>query len=169
MICGAGMFNALLLSYSRLPCRLAEDGLLPGWLALRHPKTGAPWVSIVACSLAYAACLGIGFKRLVELDLMLYGTSLGVEFAALIVLRLREPSMPRPFKVPGGLVVGALLGVGPMGLLLMAMWDGRGETIGPFSTFSLGALLMAGGPMVYLQRRKRAEELTAGAVVPPEG
>jgi amino acid transporter len=32
MLNGAGMFNALMLSYARVPYALAKDGLLPRWL-----------------------------------------------------------------------------------------------------------------------------------------
>ena len=34
---------------------------------------------------------------------MLYGSSLILEFVALTALRIREPEMPRPFRMPGGI------------------------------------------------------------------
>ena len=37
------------------------------------------------------------------LDILLYGASLVLEFLALIVLRIREPQLLRPFRVPGGM------------------------------------------------------------------
>ncbi len=43
VICGVGMFNALMLSYTRLPAAMANDGLLPRVLA-RHNSRGVPWV-----------------------------------------------------------------------------------------------------------------------------
>jgi amino acid transporter len=150
IVCGFGMYNALLLSYSRVPMALAEDGLLPKWLAKTDPKTGAPVASIVACSLAYMACLGIGFSKLVELDVLLYGASLVLEFVALVFLRVREPELPRPFKLPGGLPGAVLAGVGPTLLLLAALWEGRDEKIGPVPTLALGGALALLGPIVYL-------------------
>src|SRR5262249_55226244 len=45
MASAMGMFNALVLSYSRLPMALAEDGFLPRSLALRT-AAGVPWVSV---------------------------------------------------------------------------------------------------------------------------
>jgi hypothetical protein len=33
---------------------------------------------------------------------MIYGASLTLEFVALICLRIREPELKRPFRVPGG-------------------------------------------------------------------
>jgi amino acid transporter len=162
MVCGIGMFNALLLSYSRLPAVLAEDGFLPSFFAQRHPRSGAPWVSIVVCSFAYAACLGIGFVRLVELDILLYGASLVLEFVALAVLRLREPDLLRRFKVPGGPLGAILLGVGPVTLLLLALWHSKDETLGPISALAFGCLCAAAGPLLYLFRSKTRQSTARG-------
>lgn len=159
MVCGLGMYGTLLMSYSRLPVVLAEHGYLPRWLSRCDPKTGAPWASILVCSILYAACLGLGFLRLVELDVLLYGASLLLEFVALVVLRVREPGLARPFKVPGGTAGVALLGLGPIALLGVALWDSKDERIGPLSSLALGALLVGLGPLVYFLRRRQATDL----------
>jgi amino acid transporter len=161
VVCAAGMLNALMMSYSRLPVVLAEDGFLPTFLARRHPTTGAPWVAIVCCAVGYALALRIGFARLVELDIMLYGLSLVLEFVALVALRLREPSLPRPFRVPGGLAGAVLIGVPPTLLIAVALWQGRHDHLGGMSALTLGALVIGAAPLVYglaraLDRRKRA-------------
>src|SRR5581483_11129747 len=116
-----GMYNSLVLSYSRLPVAMAEDGYLPAPFARLHPRSNAPWVSIAACAACYAACLGLGFDRLVQLDILLYGLSLMLEFAALVALRIREPALPRPFRVPGGLAGAVAVGVPPTLLLAVAL------------------------------------------------
>lgn len=144
MACGAGMFNALVLSYSRLPFALARDGFLPAAFAEVDPRTGTPRKAVVACAIAYTACLGLGFERLVELDVALYGGSLVLEFVALVVLRLREPGLARPFQVPGGLAGAVLVGVGPAALLALAL--SRGEGAG---SLALGAGLFSLGPLAY--------------------
>ena len=149
MICGAGMFNALVLSYSRVPLAMAQDGFLPRIFARLHPQTGAPWFSIVACAACWTACLTLGFERLVEIDVMLYGLALLLEFVALVVLRLREPRLPRPFRVPGGVVGCVLWALGPLAVLILAGYRGRSEMAGPISTLLLGALLVAAGVAVY--------------------
>ena len=154
-LCGIGMFNALLLSYSRLPVVLAEDGYLPRWIARRSTPLGTPWASILVCSTLYAACLGLGFRRLVELDILLYGASLLLEFVALVVLRMREPELTRPFKVRGGIPGAAALGIAPAALLGIAAWRCRDETIGPIPSLAVGACLVALGPLVYAARSVR--------------
>jgi amino acid transporter len=163
IVCGVGMYNALLLSYSRVPLVLAEDGFLPAWLRKTDAKTGTPYASVIVCSFAYAACLGIGFSRLVELDVLLYGASLVLEFVALVVLRMREPELARPFRVPGGLAGAAALGIGPTALLLAALWAGRDEKIGPVPTVAFGVAIALLGPAVYLLgRRMRFGEARSG-------
>ncbi|MGA8183053.1 MAG: APC family permease, partial [Terriglobia bacterium] len=61
MVSAFGIFNALVMSYSRLPLAMAEDGMLPRVFAKVHPKTKAPWVAILACAAGWALCLGLGF------------------------------------------------------------------------------------------------------------
>ncbi len=46
---GLGTFNALVLSLTRLPYAMAEDGLLPR-LFTRRLANGVPWVSVLVCS-----------------------------------------------------------------------------------------------------------------------
>lgn len=155
MSCGIGMFNALLLSYSRVPAALADDGYLPAFLALRTRKGGVPWAAVAACSVAYALCLGLGFRHLVALDVLLYGLSLVLEFVALVALRIREPALDRPFRVSGGATVAALLGIPPVALLGIAAWGCHEERIGPIPALAFGALLVALGMIVYPLRSKR--------------
>jgi amino acid transporter len=153
VVCGFGMFNALVLSYTRLPPLLAEDGYLPKVFARRHPKSGAPWVAILVCATLWAACLGLGFKRLVEIDVVLYGLSLLLEFAALVALRIKEPALERPFRVWGGTVGAALLGVGPAALIAVAVYANREDSMYGVPAPLLAGALVALGPAVYLAGR----------------
>ena len=135
---GLGMFNALVLSYTRVPAAMAEDGMLPKVLA-RCNRHRVPWVSVLLCGTAWAAALSMPFERLISIDLVLYGSSLMLEFVALVVLRIREPNLKRPFKA-GNLAFACLLGVGPAVLIGYALYAARGEQIG-----SISALLVAAG------------------------
>ena len=159
LLCGLGMMNALVLSYSRVPMAMAEDGLLPRVLARRHARTGAPWVSVVVCAAAWMAALTLGFDRLVELDVLLYGGSLLLEFVALAVLRVKEPELARPFRVPGGLAGVVLCTAGPVAVLALAGVQGADERAGPISALMLGVLLAAAGVVVYwITPRARATD-----------
>jgi len=153
MLSAVGMLNALILSYTRIPPALAEDGYLPAILARRNPRTGAPTVSILVCAVGWGLALNLGFRHLIELDLLLYGLSLILEFVALLVLRLREPGLPRPYRVPGGLGGAALLGVAPTTLIILALIRNGNERVGPWSALAVGLLLVAAGCLVFAVSR----------------
>src|SRR5271170_922087 len=53
---GFGMFNALMMSYTRVPYALAEEGLLPK-VVERKNRWGVPWVSLLVCSVGWALAL----------------------------------------------------------------------------------------------------------------
>jgi amino acid transporter len=149
MISGFGMFNALVMSYSRLPLAMAQDGMLPRIFGKLHPRSRAPWVAIVVCAVGWAMCLGLGFERLVTIDILLYGASLSLEFIALIVLRFREPNLPRPFRVPGGMFGAFAVGVAPMLLLGFSVIRSESEQVLGMSSFAFGMLLIAAGVVAY--------------------
>jgi len=157
MISAFGMHSALCLSYSRLPAVLARDGYLPRVLSRRLPRSGTPWVAILACSLAWTLSLGLSFERLVALDILLYGTSLVLELVALVVLRVREPLLPRPFRVPGGVAGVAALGVAPVALLGFALTKNLHESLGGVNALAFGAGVVTLGPLAYVASRRTTE------------
>jgi len=57
MMSAFGMFNALVMSYSRLPLAMAQDGMLPRVFGKTHSKTRAPWMAIVVLATGWALCL----------------------------------------------------------------------------------------------------------------
>jgi amino acid transporter len=149
IISGFGMFSALVMSYSRLPLAMAQDGMLPKVFGKLHPRTRAPWVAILALATCWAMCLGLGFERLVTMDILLYGVSLSLEFVALVVLRVREPDLPRAFRVPGGMLGAVMVGIPPMLLLGFSIVRSETEQVLGMSSFAFGMLLIAAGVVAY--------------------
>ena len=160
-----GTFTALMLSLSRLPVAMAEDGFLPDVFRKVHPRTGAPWVAIVACAVFWALFFPLGFESLVVIDVLLTGLSILLEFVALVALRIREPDLPRPYKIPGGLVVAIAIGIPPAGLVVISMVRNSSESLGPVNGLVAGLGLVALGPVLYLASvvfaRSRAGRFTA--------
>jgi amino acid transporter len=154
MMSAFGMFNALVMSYSRLPLAMAQDGMLPKFFAKTRKRTNAPWVAIIVCATGWALCLGLGFARLVTLDIMLYGASLSLEFITLIVLRIREPELKREFRVPGGLVGAILLCVFPLSLLGVALVKSGHETILGMNGLLFGLIIIGMGVAGYFATLK---------------
>jgi amino acid transporter len=149
MMSAFGMFNALVMSYSRLSYAMALDGMLPRVFARVNQRAQAPWVSIVVLAAGWALCLGLGFERLVTLDVLVYGASLLLEFVALVVLRVTEPDLPRPFKVPGGMFGAILVGVLPALLLIFYAIHGDHEQILGMSSLTFGVILIIAGFVAY--------------------
>ena len=149
MMSGFGMFNALVMSYSRLPLAMAQDGMLPRAFGKLHPRTRAPWVAIVVCAIGWALCLGLGFERLVTLDILLYGGSLSLEFIALVALRIREPELRRPFRVPGGMLGAVAVGIAPVLLLGFSIMRSQHEQVLGMSSFTFGMILIGAGVLAY--------------------
>ena len=166
VICGIGMFNALMMSYTRLPMAMAEDGMLPHFIARRNHR-GVPWVSVLLCGLAWALALKLPFERLISIDLILYGSSLLLEFVSLVVLRLREPELVRPFRA-GNLAFASALGIGPAALIGYALYASRGEKLmGSISATRFALVVAVLGPITYwlmaapLSRRRLAPAASA--------
>src|SRR6266705_100820 len=74
-----GSFGALMLSFTRLPLVMAQDGYLPRIFARRDARRGAPWVAILACAILWAVCFPLGFEKSLILDVMLTGLSILLE------------------------------------------------------------------------------------------
>jgi len=144
-----GMFNALVMSYSRLPLAMAKDGMMPKAFGSVTRKNGTPWVAIVVLASCWALCLGLGFRRLVTLDIMLYGAALMLEFLTLVVLRVREPELKRSFLVPGGMAGAVTCGIFPLALLLLSLVESDHETILGMNGLLFGFLIIAAGFLMY--------------------
>ncbi len=157
-----GTFNALTLSFSRLPLVMAQDGYLPKIFARTSARTGMPVVAITACAIGWAACLFLNFEHLVIMDVLLTGMSILLEFWALIGLRIREPNLARPYRVPGGLIGVTLLGLPPLALMIAALVRNHTEKIGSVSSLAVGLVLIALGPVFYFLSRPRRSRFNGG-------
>lgn len=154
-----GCFNALMLSFTRLPLVMAQDGYLPKIFARTSARTGMPVVAITVCAVGWAACLFLNFEHLVIMDVLLTGLSILLEFGALIGLRIREPNLPRPYRVPGGVVGTILLSLPPLALMIAAFLRNRTESIGHTSSLAVGLVLIVLGPIFYFFSRPRAKSI----------
>jgi len=101
MVSALALFNALLLSYSRVPLVMARDGFLPRRLAETDAR-GTPRAAVIVSAVAYSAFAPLSFGGLLAADVLLYTAALAMEFAALIQLRRTEPDLRGSFRVPLG-------------------------------------------------------------------
>ena len=163
-----GSFGALMMSFTRLPVVMAEDGYLPKVFAKRHGRSGTPWVAVIACALFWAMCYPLGFERSLILDVLLTGLSILLEFWALAALRIREPKLVRPYRVPGGTVGAFLIGIPPLALIITALVRNSEESVGRTNELVIGAAVVAAGIALYFLTRlvKSRKRATAGVLRP---
>jgi amino acid transporter len=102
------------------------------------------------------------------MDILIYGASLSLEFLALIWLRVREPNLPRPFRVPGGLFGAIAVGIPPLLLLGFAIIRSQSEEVFGMSSLAFGLILMGLGVVAYLINRALKPEGWAAPEHKPE-
>jgi amino acid transporter len=132
---------------------MAEDGYLPRIVTRLHSRTGAPWVAITACAIFWAVCYPLGFEKNLILDVLLTGLSILLEFWALVALRIREPELKRPFRVPGGIAGAVLIGLPPLALMVLAVVRNRNEFVGDTNGLVIGIVIIAAGVLLYFLSR----------------
>jgi amino acid transporter len=155
VIATAGLFLSLLLTNSRLPYVLALAGQMPAALGRLHPRFGTPWGAVVLSSACYSLCAFWSFKELIVLNIWLYSITLLLEMAAFVALRLREPGLPRPWRVGGGATGMWLAAVLPSLCCLLAM-----ATAGWLNT-AVGVAAALTGPLAYALRPRPAARATS--------
>jgi APA family basic amino acid/polyamine antiporter len=90
--------NAGLMLTPRILFSMARDGLLPQPVTAVN-KGGTPTVALFVCSFASILLVLTGsFESLVAIAAILFVANYLPVFAALLVLRQREPDLPRPYK-----------------------------------------------------------------------
>src|SRR5437867_2474098 len=99
----------MLLGQSRVFWSMSRDGLLPQVINRIHPKFRTPYITSIVTGIAvafFAAILPIADAA----TLVSIGTLLAFVIVSIgvVVLRVREPGLPRAFRTPAVFVVGPL-------------------------------------------------------------
>ena len=162
-----GMFSAMLLTASRLPFVMARDRYLPAAFARLHPRFGTPYIAILASAAVYSVLSFSSFKDLAIVDVVLYSAALALEFAALVVFRIREPHRPRPYRIPGGYFGLAIVSVLPMAVVIFGMvnqvqesaGEGKGSQVVEWSLAALALAPIAYGVRHLMNRGKTPTDM----------
>ncbi len=158
MISALSLFNALLLSYSRIPFVMAGDGYLPRFLA-RTDARGTPRNAVLVSAVVYSVFVLVPFGRLVVADVVLYSLALFLEFAALVKLRRAEPELRGPFRIPLGARGVTVLAVMPSLVLLIVIGASfRDGEYGLPAVIGSGVALVLGPVFWRIARRRKAPE-----------
>jgi APA family basic amino acid/polyamine antiporter len=142
--------NGSILSGSRVPFAMARDGLFFRRVAFVHPQHRTPSVSILALS-AWGALLVLSgrysqlYTYVIFASVILYGMAT----AAVIVLRIKRPDLPRPYRTLGYPFVPVVFVLGISCLVVSTLVKSPRESLMGLGLVSLGL------PFYYVWKRRR--------------
>jgi len=143
MVGNVALLNSTVLTTTRMPFAMAEDGYLPEILTRKHARYGTPWLAILVSAMIYALLAWQSLAQLISVYIWLRSATTVLTVLSAWRLRRSRPEMTRAFVIPGrraGLlyVVGA-----PVVMALVALLGSdRFALIG-------GVIAMVLGPVVY--------------------
>jgi amino acid transporter len=148
MIANVALLNSTVLTTTRMPFAMAEDGYLSQSLTRRHRRYGTPWLAITVSTVIYALLAWQSLGQLISVYIWLRSATTILTVLSAWKLRRTRPEMGRAFVIPGG-DAGLLYVVGaPVIMAMLALLGGdRFATIG-------GAIAILLGPVLYLLLRK---------------
>ncbi|HEX6307692.1 MAG TPA: amino acid permease [Longimicrobiales bacterium] len=158
MLSAFGTVNAQLLSVPRIYFAMARDGVFFDSVARVHPRWKTPATAILLQG-AVASLLALTgtFQQIITYTAFPNYLFLSLGVAGLIVLRVREPELPRPFRVP-------LYPVTPVLFLAVFGWYLVNSLLHAFRDTMVGIVLtLAGLPLyLYWSRRSRRRDEASG-------
>ncbi len=160
VICSFVLLESTLLSVTRVPLTMAEDGYLHPALGKVSARFGTPVRSIL---LSTAFCATLSFFTVPQLIGMYAWTRMATSTLTVLSfwqLRRKYPNAPRSFRVAGGAAGALLIVIAPTLLFAWAM------IYSDAATRKWGLLNLASGPVAYLWvRYRRRAQADAGAVL----
>jgi len=113
----------MLLGQSRIFWTMADDGLLPKFVSRVHPKFRTPWITTILTGIVVAFFAALFTVREAG-SLVSIGTLLAFVIVSIgvLVLRIREPELPRTFKTPAVWVVAPLGALSALYLMIALPW-----------------------------------------------
>jgi len=143
------LLDSTLLSFSRLPLTMAEDGYFHPALGKVSKRFGTPVRSILLCTVL---CAALAFFTVPQLIAVYAWTRMATSIQTVLSFwqfRRKYPDAPRSFRVPGGRPGALLIVIAPTLLFAWAILYSDVETR------KWGLLTLASGPVAYLWLRPR--------------
>jgi amino acid transporter len=151
------LLDSTLLSVTRLPMALAEDGYFHPALGKVNPRYGTPVRSIL---LSAALCMALAVFTVPQLIGVYAWTRMATSIQTVLSfwqMRRKFPDAPRSFVAPGGVLGALFVVIAPTLLFAWAM------VYADAASRKWGLLNLASGPIAYLwihyRRRRRPEAL----------
>ncbi|MGB8919243.1 MAG: APC family permease, partial [Candidatus Sulfotelmatobacter sp.] len=149
MVGNIALLNSTVLTTTRMPFAMAEDGYLPAALTRKHSRYGTPWLAIVVSAIIYALLAWQSLGQLISVYIWLRSATTVLTVLSAWKLRRTRPEMPRAFVIPGGRMGLLYVVAAPVVMAMVALLGSdRFALIG-------GAVAMVLGPMVYLLAKRK--------------
>ena len=143
MVANVALLNSTVLTTTRMPFAMAEDGYLPAALTRKHSRYGTPWLAVVVSAIIYALLAWQSLGQLISVYICLRSATTVLTVLSAWKLRRTRPEMPRAFLIPGGRAGLLYVVAAPVVMALVALLGSdRFALIG-------GAIAMVLGPLVY--------------------
>jgi amino acid transporter len=143
MITNVALLNSTVLTSTRMPFAMAEDGYLPATLTARHPRFGTPWIAILVSAAIYAILAFQTLTRLITIYNWLRAATTILTVLAVWGLRGKKPEMRRPFVVPGRRLGLFYVVLAPIAMSILALL-GSDSFTWHWAPFAIGL-----GPVAY--------------------
>jgi amino acid transporter len=142
-VANIALLNSTVLTTTRMPFAMAEDGYLPAALTRKHPRYGTPWLAIAVSAIIYGLLARQSLTQLISVYIWLRSATTVLTVLSAWKLRRTRPEMPRSFAIPAGNVGLVYVVAAPVVMAILALLGSdRFGVIG-------GAIAMALGPVVY--------------------
>jgi amino acid transporter len=149
MVGNVALLNSTVLTTTRMPFAMAEDGYLPAALTRKHSRYGTPCLAILVSAIIYALLAWQSLGQLISVYIWLRSATTVLTVLSAWKLRRTRPEMPRAFVIPGGRVGLFYVVAAPVVMAMVALLGSdRFALIG-------GAIAMVLGPVVYLLAKMR--------------
>lgn len=148
------LLNSTVLTTTRMPSAMAEDGYLSARLTRLHPRFGTPYIAILVSALIYALLAFQSMAGLITIYIWLRAATTVLTVLSAWGLRRKNPDLPRSFRIPAGNAGLLYVVIAPIAMAALSLLgsDAFARRWGPV------ALLL--GPVVYgidyLVRRKKS-------------
>jgi amino acid transporter len=138
MLCDVALLNSTVLTSTRMPFAMAEDGYLPAFLSHKHARYGTPALAIIVSSVIYAALAFHTLGQLISIYLWLRAATTVLTVLSAWGVRRKFPDLPRAFRIPGGNVGLWLAILLPMAMTYVALRysDPIAQKWGPVALFA---------------------------------
>jgi amino acid transporter len=143
MVANVALLNSTVLTTTRMPFAMAEDGYLTAALTRKHSRYGTPWLAVVVSAIIYALLAWQSLGQLISVYIWLRSATTVLTVLSAWKLRRTRPEMPRAFLIPGGRAGLLYVVAAPVVMALVALLGSdRFALIG-------GGIAMVLGPLLY--------------------